>query len=77
MHEKSKEVCEKIGVKMAGQRVAGLGKVAWRKTPPESFFSAKVERAQAFNRRSALRESLLSIWRVDINQFTNVRGSTS
>ena len=30
----------------------------------ESFLSAKVEQEQAFNRRSALRDSLLSIWRV-------------
>ena len=32
MHEKLKDVCKKIGVKKAGQKVAGMGKSAWRKT---------------------------------------------
>ena len=57
-----------MGVKKAGRRVACLGKVAWRKTSRLSFFATKVEREQAFNRKSALRECLLSIWRSDINQ---------
>ena len=46
--------------KKAGQRVAGLGKVAWEKTSTESFFSASVEQERAFSRMSALREALLS-----------------
>ena len=41
--ENLKDVTEMIGVKKAGQKVAGLGKVAWRKTSKESYFSAKVE----------------------------------
>ena len=65
MHETLKDVTRKIGVKTAGQRVAGLGEVAWRKTSKESFFSAKVEREQTFKRRSELRESF---WMVDMNQ---------
>ena len=32
------------------------------------FFSAKEEQVQAFDRRSALCESLVSIWRVDVYQ---------
>ena len=43
-------------------RVARLGKVAWRKTLRESFFSAKEEQERAFDRRSAmLRSSLDSL----------------
>ena len=41
MGEKLREVSKKTGVKKAGERVAGLGKVA--KTLKESFFSAKEE----------------------------------
>ena len=67
LHEQVKSLQKKIGVKKAGQSVAGLGKVAWRKTQEESF-SAKDEQVQAFDRRSAVRESLLSLWKVDINQ---------
>ena len=48
------------------RRMLAWEKVAWRKTSKESFFSAKVEQGQATNRRS--RESLLSIWRVHVNQ---------
>ena len=62
MHEKFKEVSEKIEVKKAGQKVAGLGKVAWRKTLKESCVSATVQQEQYFNRGSALHESLLSQW---------------
>ena len=50
------------------QKVAGLGKVAWRETQEEPCFSAEDEQVQAFGRRSGLRESLLSLWQVDINQ---------
>ena len=35
-----KEVTRKIGIKRVWQRVAGLGKVAWRKTSKESILSA-------------------------------------
>ena len=38
----------KIGVKKAGQRVARLGKVAWRKTLKEASFSAIEEQALGF-----------------------------
>ena len=63
-HEKVKDVSKHIGVKKAGQRVPGSGKVAWRKTVK----SAKEEQERALDRRSALRGSLLSIWNVDIHQ---------
>ena len=58
MFEKLREVCRKIGVKNAGQRMAGLGKVAWRKTEREPFLSARKGLDAAFNRKSELRESL-------------------
>ena len=32
MHDVFEDVCRKIGVKKVGQIIAGLGKVAWRKT---------------------------------------------
>ena len=35
MHEKGKEVPYKIGAQKPDQEVAGLGTVAWRKTPGE------------------------------------------
>ena len=38
-----KEVTEKIGVKKAGQKAAGLGKTARRKTSKESSFPTEVE----------------------------------
>ena len=38
MHEKLKEITEKIGVKKARQKVAHLRKVAWRKTSKKSLF---------------------------------------
>ena len=67
MHEKSKEVTKKIDVKRAGRKLRVW--VKWRrKTLKESFLSAKVEQERAFHWRSALRDSLLSIWRVDIHQ---------
>ena len=36
-----KKVCRKMRVKKVGQRIVGLGKVAWRKTEKEPFFSSK------------------------------------
>ena len=40
-------------------------------------FPAKGEQVQGFDRISALRESLLSIWRVDVNQaVATLRGPT-
>ena len=50
-------------VKKAGRKAAGLEEVTERRS-----LLAKEEQVQAIGRRSALRESLLSIWRVDINQ---------
>ena len=58
MFERLREVSRKIGVKNAGQRMAGLGKVAWRKTEREPFLSARKGLDAAFNRKSELRESL-------------------
>ena len=49
------------------QIIAGLSKVTWRKTEKERLFSAKKEQEAAFNGRSALRESLLEAWNVDIH----------
>ena len=63
MHERKKEVFRNIGVKKAGQIIAGLGKVAWRKTGRNLFFSAKNDLEAAFNRRSVLRESLQEVWK--------------
>ena len=71
MHEPLKEVCKDTGVKNAGQKVAGVGKVAWRNMHKEVFLSAKDEQV-VFGRRSALRQSLLSPWQVDINQAFRV-----
>ena len=56
MHEKLKEVARKIGVGKAGQRVAGRGKVTWKRTSKEAFLSANVEQERAFHRRSDLCE---------------------
>ena len=67
MHEKLKEGTQRSGGKKAGQRVA------WRRTSTESFFTPKIERERAFNRRSAFRESHLSIWRVDVYQALRIR----
>ena len=41
MHERLQELCWEVGVKKAGQRIAGLGRVAWRKTEKEPFFSKR------------------------------------
>ena len=64
MHESVKEVCNKIEVKEAGQRIAGLGELAWRKSDRGLFFSPKEDLQAAFNKRD--RESLLEAWNVDI-----------
>ena len=42
--------------------------MAWRKTSKEPFISAIVERERDINSKSALRECVLSMWRVDIHQ---------
>ena len=44
----------------------------WTKTLREDSISANEEQVQVFVRRSALRESLLSNWRVDIPQALRV-----
>ena len=52
---KSSQKCaNRLEEKKAGQRMAGLGKVAWRKTLKGVFFSAKKEQETAFNVRSAM-----------------------
>ena len=57
MHEKFEEVCKNCSIV---ENAGGL------------HFSAEDELVQAFGRRSALRESLLSLWKVDINQALRV-----
>ena len=64
-----KAVNEKINVKKAGERVAVLGKVSWRKIPKEPFFfSAKLEQHCASNGRLELRETLVPMWSVDTHR---------
>ena len=56
--------------KRVGGELVVQAKKSWRKTSKESFFfSAKVEQERAYYRRSALRESLWSIWRVHIHKL--------
>ena len=45
MHETLKEVTRRIGVKKDGQRIAGLGRLAWRNLWKESFLSQDGTRA--------------------------------
>ena len=61
-----KEVCTKKWVKKAGL-TALLDLAIWRGAGQkgEPFFSSKKDFQAAFNKRSALRESLLETWRVD------------
>ena len=59
MREKLKEYSKKIVVKQAGKEVVGLAKLAWRTSLKEDFFSAEEEQIHAYDRESALRESLL------------------
>ena len=47
--------------------------MTWRKTSKESVLSAKVEQERAFNRRSALWESQLTVRNVDIHQVLRTR----
>ena len=68
MHEKLKEVARQVGVGKAGQRVAGRGRVAWKRTSKETFLLANVEQERVFHRRSDLCEISLSVWRVDRRQ---------
>ena len=76
MHEKCKEADRKIAVKRAGQRVAVLCKVAWRKTQ-ERFFPAADAQVQATGPMSALHEGLLSLCQVDLNQARSANSSRS
>ena len=55
----------------------GLGKLAWRKTDKEHFFSAKNGLDAAFNSRIAPRESLLEAWCVDTHNALFVKSDTS
>ena len=71
MHEQCKSL-QTDGSEESDRRWTGPGKVAWRSTQNEPFFSAKDKQVEAFGRRSALRESLLSLWQVDINQAFQV-----
>ena len=45
-----------------------MGKLAWRKSDKETFFSPKMDLEAAFNKRSDLREALLEVWIVDIHK---------
>ena len=45
-----------------------------RTTPGEDFFSAKEEQVQVVDRRSWLREGLVSLWRMDIHQAVRMCG---
>ena len=47
-----------MGVKKAGQRIGGLGRLAWRKSDKEPFCSPKMDLPVAFKMRSELREDL-------------------
>ena len=68
MHESFQEVCRNIGVNKAGQRIAGLGKLAWRDVRQGTLLFAEKDLQAAFNKRSELREYLLEAWTVDIHQ---------
>ena len=65
---KVKEVSKCTGVKKAGKRVAGLGKLPWRKEEEQRFISEKDELILAHERRSELRERLLEVSKVDAAQ---------
>ena len=56
MHEESGQ--ESWGLRNTSKQERGLG----------SLLSAKEEQIRAFERRSAMRESLLEVWNVDIAQ---------
>ena len=68
MHDDLKKVSKNIGVKKAGHRIAGLGKLAWRKSAKETFFSPKMDLQAAFNKRSDLREALSEVWIVAVHK---------
>ena len=63
-------------------RIADLGKLAWRRSDKEPFFSPKTDLQVSFNKRSELREAL---WNVDNHKamkvceerHTTVEGSES
>ena len=70
MHRKIDRFSQLIKVNQGGAQGCLLGEGGChegrhRMSP---FFSSTVEQEQTFNRRSALRERLLSIWKFDINQ---------
>ena len=72
MHEKWKEVCKTDWSKESRTEGSLSGQGSMAENARESFFSAKDEQVQASDRRSALRESLLSLWQVDVNQTLRV-----
>ena len=55
-------------MKKAGNKVAGTGKPANSEENWEVFFSAEEEKMRAFERRLAMRDSLVEVWIVDIAQ---------
>ena len=61
-----------IGVKKAGQRLAGMGKLAWRESDKEPFFSPKTDLQAAFNKRSELREAFVEVSYVDFHKAMKV-----
>ena len=68
MHVLLKDISKKIGEEKAAQKVAGLGKLAWRKTLREDFFSPRKSISKLWTGDLRCAEVFLSIWRVDINQ---------
>ena len=61
-----KIIAQEVGVKKAGRRIAGSGKLALGKSDKEPLSSPNRDIPAAFNERSELREALLDIWNVDI-----------
>ena len=61
MHATLKDISMCNGVKKAGQRVAGWGKLAWRNEEGQSFFSDREEPITSYERRSGIRERLLEV----------------
>ena len=65
VQEQLKEVCKNIGVKKAGRKVAGLGKVVWWNTQTEPFSLPKTS-IRGFR-------STAQVIRITIHQISMVR----
>ena len=74
MRDKSKEVSKNSGVSSASQKVVWVRKAGLHGVAQRRFLSTSAkEQPVAFDRRSALRQSLLLIWRADIDQSLRAR----